>query len=130
MSFIFRHCLNGNLPNGNLPTWLSKGLLESDFLDIYLTTFFGICNFGNTLAMRVIFSWKCSKFYRHFKNAEKNSEKAFSFLDNCIWIGCVNLSLLGRENLWPAVNVFTNSPKILHITNRHFFQFNCLHIDK
>ena len=46
--------------------------------------------------------------------------KRFFFLDNCVWIYCVNFSLLRRENLWPAVNVFTNSPKILHIIKRNF----------
>ena len=64
------------------------------------------------------------------KWTKKNGVKAFSFFVNCIWIGCVKLSLLRGETLWPAVNGFTNSPKILHITKRDFFQFNCLHIDQ
>ena len=55
-----------------LPCWLSKGPLKCNFFDIYLTTFFGIRNFGNTSAMRVVFCSKCSKFYLNFKNAEKN----------------------------------------------------------
>ena len=76
------------------------------------------------------FFWKCSKFCLHLKNAEKNSEKAFCFLDNCIWIGCIKFSLSRRENLWPAINVFTNIPKILHITKGNFFQLNCLVIDQ
>ena len=61
---------------------------------------------------------------------QEKFEKKLFFLDNCIWIGCVNLSVLRRENLWPAVNVFKNSPNILDITKRNFFQFNCLHIDQ
>ena len=68
-----------------------------------------------------------SPFYR---NAAKNWEKGFSFLDNCIWIGCRNLSLIREENLWPAVNVFTNSSKNMYITKRDFFQLNFLHIDQ
>ena len=32
-----------------------KGLLNRDFLDIYLTTFFGVRNFGNKSAMKVLF---------------------------------------------------------------------------
>ena len=61
---------------------------------------------------------------------KKNGEKAFSLFLNCISIACVKFSVLRRENLRVTVNVFTNSPKILHITNRDFFQFNCLHIDQ
>ena len=114
----------------HLPCCLSKGPLKCDFLDIYLTTFFGIRSFGNTSYMRVIFYQKCSKVYLHFKNAEKNWEGPFCFLDHCIWIGSLNLSLLRREKMWPAVNVLANSPNILHITKRDFFQFNCAHIDE
>ena len=61
------------------------------------------------------------------KKIEKN---LFCFWYNCIWIGFVNLSLLRRENLWLGVNVFTNSPKILHITKTDFFQLNCTPIDQ
>ena len=74
--------------------------------------------------------WKSSKFNLRFKNAEKNSEKVFCFLDNYIWIGCTKLSILRREYLSSAANVLTNSPKILHITKRNFFQLNCLHSDQ
>ena len=103
----------------HLPCCLSKGPLK-DFSDIYLTTFFAKRNFGNTSARRVIFFWKCAKFYLHFKNPEENSEKSFCFIDNCIWIGCINLFQLRRENVRQAVNVFTNSPKILHYTKREY----------
>ena len=68
-----------------------------------------------------LFFWKCAKCYLHFKITEKMA-KSFCVLDNCIWNGCFNFSLLGRENLWPAVNVFTKYPKILHITKRNLFQ--------
>ena len=114
----------------HLPCCLSKGPLKQDFLDIYVTTFFLIRKFGNTSALRVILFRKCAKLYLHFKNAEKSWEKSFCFSDNCIWIGCVNLSLLRTENLWPAFNVFTNSPKVLYITKRDFFQLNYLHSDQ
>ena len=50
-----------------------------DFLDIDLTTFFGVRNFGNTSAMRVIFFSKCSKFELDFKNEKKNQKKLFVF---------------------------------------------------
>ena len=38
-----------------LPCCLSMGHLKREFLDIYLSTFFGARNFRNTSAMRVIF---------------------------------------------------------------------------
>ena len=41
----------------------------------------------------------------------------------------VKVSLLTREYLSSAVNVLTNSPKILHITEKDFIYFNYLHID-
>ena len=71
---------------------------------------------------------KCSKFKLDFKNAEKNGEKGFSFWHNCIWIGCIKLSLWRREYLSMALNVLTNSVKIFRITNRDFLQLNCLPI--
>ena len=42
----------------------------------------------------------------------------------------VELSFLRREYLSPAVNVSTNSVKILHSTKRAFFELNCLQIDQ
>ena len=40
---------------------LSKGPLKGDFLDIYLTTFFGVRKIKNTSVMRIIFFWKSSQ---------------------------------------------------------------------
>ena len=57
---------------------------------------------------------------------EKEFQKVFIFLDNCIWIGWVKLSLLRREYLSSAVIVLTNSVKILHITKRDSFRLNFL----
>ena len=57
---------------------------------------------------------------------KKNTEKVFCFLDKCFGIGCLKLSLL----LVIGVSVLTNSPKILHFTNRGFFQLNFFHSDK
>ena len=51
---------------------------------------------------------------------KKISQKCFCFLDNCIWILCVKLSLLKREYLSSVGNVFTDSPKILHILRATF----------
>ena len=63
-------------------------------------------------------------------NAEKNSEKVFSFPDNCIWIGCVKLSLLKREYLSSALSLLIKSLEILHVTNRDFLQDNFLNSDQ
>ena len=62
-----------------LPCCFSKDPLKRDFLDIDLTTFFGVRNFGNTSAMRVIFFSKCSKFELDFKNEKKIQKKLFVF---------------------------------------------------
>ena len=70
------------------------------------------------------FFWKRSKFNADFKNAEENREKVICFKDKSIWIGCVNLSLLRRKYLSSAVNVLTNSLKILHSTKIDFFERN------
>ena len=67
---------------------------------------------GSQCVMRVIFFLKVFKFLSAFQKWWKSWEKAFCFLDNWIWIGCINLSLLRRENLWSTVNVFTNSPRV------------------
>ena len=63
-------------------------------------------------------------------NAEKNSEKVFSFSDNCIWIGCVKLSLLKREYLPSALSVLMKRLEIFHVTNREFLQDNFLNCDQ
>ena len=65
--------------------------------------------------------WKCN---------EKDWEKVFAFWENCIWRCCHKLSLLRREYLSSSVNVSTNSPMILHVTKRDFFQQNILHSDQ
>ena len=78
LSFKLQQCLG---PFTILPV---KGSTESGLLDIYITTFFGVFNFGNTSAMSVIFFQKCPKFNVDCHNAKANSEKKFCFRDNCI----------------------------------------------
>ena len=51
-------------------------------------------------------------------NGEKNCEKVFCFLDNCIVIGFVKISQLQRDYLSSAVNVLINSLTISRITKR------------
>ena len=67
---------------------------------------------------------KCSKFYVYLKNAIKFPQKASGFLDNCIWIGCEEFSLLWQEYLSSAVDVLTKSPKILDLTKIEVLQLN------
>ena len=112
------------------PCHLWKGPLKQDLLDIYLTTFFGVSKSENTSAMRVIFFRKCSKWNLNLENVKKHSQNIFGFWDNIIWKSCYKLSLLRRQYLLSAVNGLTNSPKILNITQRDFFNRNYLHRDQ
>ena len=61
----------------------AMGHLQLDFLNIYLTTFFGVSNFGKIRAIKVIYFEKSSKFDVYLKNAHKDSEKVF-FCHKCI----------------------------------------------
>ena len=72
---------------------------------------------------------KCSKFQLDFKNAAKNSENVFCWLNNCMRIGIVKLSLLRTGYFSSAANVLTSSRKILHVNKRDFFELNFLGID-
>ena len=102
-----------------LPCYLSKGALKGDFLDIYLSMFFGVRKFKNTSSMRVILFLEMFKIESKFTKWKKKLENIFRFWDNCIWICCYKLSLLRREYLLSAVNKVTNS-QIFHITQRDF----------
>ena len=62
------------------------------------------------------------EFNLNFKNAEKNSEKVFCFIDNCIWIGIVKLSLVRTGYFSSTANVLTSSPKTWNIKGRDFYQ--------
>ena len=50
-----------NSVSARLPCHLSRGPLKWEFLDIYLTTYFGVRQFKNTSAMKVMFFWKYSE---------------------------------------------------------------------
>ena len=77
-------------------------------------------NFGNTKSMRVIFFSKYLKLHLDFKNAAKTSGKVFCYLDNCIWIGIVKLSLFRTGYFSSAANVWGSTHKILHVNKRDF----------
>ena len=76
------------------------------------------------------FLWKYSKRNRNFENTLKNQEKVFSFWDKCLWMGCIKLSLFGREHLSTALIVLTNNLKLLHITKGEFLQLNYVPIEQ
>ena len=67
------------------------------------------------------FGLKCLKFKLDFENAGKSWGKVFCYLDNCIWIGIVKLSLLRTGYFSSAANVLTSSPKIWHANKRDVF---------
>ena len=74
VSFRFQHCLV------SFTFCLSKGPLKRDFLDIYLTTFYGIRNFRNTSPMRFIIFLKVFKILSTFqKRRTKIEGKLFVF---------------------------------------------------
>ena len=66
-----------------------------------------------------------------FSEMQRKIEKK-SFLSEILVseLLAVELSFLRREYLSPAVNVSTNSVKILHSTKRAFFELNYLQIDQ
>ena len=47
-----------------------------------------------------------------------------------MWMGCIELSVLGREHLSTALIVLTNSLKLLYIAERDFLQLNCVLVDQ
>ena len=61
-----------------------------------------------------------SEFNADLENAQKNSEKIFCFWDKCIWIVCIQLSLLILEYLSSAVNVLRKRLKSFHVSKSYF----------
>ena len=110
--------------SGHLPCYLLKGPLRRDFLDIYLTTCFGVRNFKNRSAMRVIFCFNMYQIESKFRKCKNRLKNILFFGDNCSLKCCFNLFLLRRKYLLSAVNGLTNSSKILHITQTDFFNLN------
>ena len=85
---------------------------KGEFLDIYVTTFFGVPKFKNTSAVRVILFFKMFKIESIFRKCLEKLENRFRFWDNLIWKCCNKLPLLGREYLSFAVNGLKKSQKI------------------
>ena len=105
-------------------------LWNGTFLDIYLTTSFRVRKFKNASALRVIFFFKMSKIEPKFTKCKKILTNFFRFWDNCMWKICYKLSLLRREYLLPVANGLTNSPKVLHISQRDVFDLNWMNRDQ
>ena len=60
-----------NTVSARLSIHLSKDPLKLEFLDILLTTYFGVRKFKNTSAMNVMFFWKYWKFQLNLVNVKK-----------------------------------------------------------
>ena len=78
LSFRFQQCF------GPFTMLLFEGSSETSFLDIYLTTSFGVHKFKNTSAVKVIVFLKMFKIESEFGTSKKNIEHIFRFRDNCI----------------------------------------------
>ena len=77
-SMWWRSCPSAwNNVSADLTRYLSKDLLKRDFLNVYLTTFFGVSQFKNRLAMKVIFFWKRLKLDLNSENAKKKKKNFF-----------------------------------------------------
>ena len=61
---------------------------------------------------------------------ENKIQKVFSFWDNSMWMGCIKLSLLGREHLSTALIVLTKRLKLSHITKRDFLELNWIPVEQ
>ena len=81
---------------------------------------FPVCHFANTKAMRVIYFFEMIKVSTRFQKCSKKFRKIFCCWDNCIWIGFVDLSLLGTGLFPLAANVLTSSPKIWYVNKRDY----------
>ena len=124
------HITQWNSLSARFPCCLSKGPLKWDFLDTYLTMFFGVSKFKNTWVDWVTVFWKCSKLNLNLENANRIQKIFFVSEKIASENVAINCFLLQREYLLSAVNGLTKSPKVLHITQRDFLNLNCLHRDQ
>ena len=91
-----------NSVSAHLPCYLSKSPLEEDFLDSYLTRFFGVRKLKNTSALRVMFFVKIFKIASKFRICKINrdestwqssSETGLSLVEVSCWNFLFSLSL-------------------------------------
>ena len=107
---------------GTFTMLLVEGCSETGLFRHLSDYVFGVRNFENTKSMKVIFFFKYLKFQLDFKNAARNSENVFCWLNNCMRIGIVKLSLLRTGCFSSAANVLTSSPNVFHLNKSGFFQ--------
>ena len=112
-----------------LPCWLLNGGLKRGFLDIYITTWFTFCNFGNTSAMRDHLLFQVVENLLQISGMEQKIWKIFFFFENSFWIDFCSFSSWRREYLSSAVYRLGNSPKNSDINTRYIFQLYLIQID-
>ena len=61
--------------SARLPCYLPKGPLKRDFLDTYVTTYFGVCKLKNKSAMMVILFLKMFKIECKFRKCKKQKKR-------------------------------------------------------
>ena len=103
-----------------------RGILRHLFNNLFLSA-----KFRKYISCeRSLFLKKCTKFNLALKKSETSWGNVICFLDNCIWIGRLGLSLLSRKYLSSAVNMLTDILKTFHITKKIFFKLNRFHNDQ
>ena len=106
-----------------------KGSSERRFFRYLSSHVFRVRQFKNTSVMRVILVLKMLKIEWKFQKCSKKIQKnIFGSWYNYIWKCCNNFPLLRTEYLSWSVNGLRNSRKILHMTQRKFFQLNFLQV--
>ena len=96
---------------GTFTMLLVKGSSETELFMHLSNHVFGVLNFGNTKAMRVIFCFKTFKVSARLQKSSKKFRKTFCFWDNCIWIGIAKLSLLRKNTFDPYPMCYQAVPR-------------------
>ena len=94
------------------------------FRERYITKILTDCNFRNSLAVTIIFSFKFLGFDVNSRNRTKKSKKVFYFSYNCICIGSGKFSQSWTGYLSSTINMLTNTSKISPNTRGDTFQIN------
>ena len=119
LSFRFQQCF------GPFTMSLVRGSSELGLFRHLSNHIFWSCKFENKSALRVISFYKNFKIESKFKKIQIKIQK-ISFVSKII-ASKNKLPLLRRKYLSSAVNGITNSPQILHITQRGFLNLYWLH---
>ena len=124
LSLRFQQCF------GPISMLLVEGSSETELFRLWFNQVF------RTTKVQKYITYEGHLFFENFQNEieiskiPKKISKKFFFWNNSFSICCYKLCLLRREYLSSAVNRLTNSPTILDITQRDFFNLNCLHRDQ